>query len=90
MSNTKRWFDEPQARFRMGLDRGYKCKYCDDESHRSVVPVWKSFNPFWYRKENKCVRTEQIRNVRHQNKNLLKKGRYPDEKIYHTSSREHD
>ena len=89
MSDTTRWFDKQQNKYRMGLDLGYKCKYCDNESHRDVVQAWKLFNPFLHKKENKRVRKEHARMVRHQNKISLKTGRYPEAKIHPTNTREY-
>ena len=74
MSRTHRWWNKPQTRFRMKLDVGNKCPFCDNEDHRWQTPVWKEVNPFYYRHERKPIRVKIHRQTRANNKSNLRRG----------------
>ena len=74
MGKTKRWWNKPHNRFRMDLDKGTKCPFCDDYAHRCLIPLWKERNPLNYKHERKILRVKLHRKTRVKNKNLIRKG----------------
>lgn len=45
------------------------------KERKSWIHPWKEINPYWFRHELRCIRTELHRKYRHFNRIQIKKGR---------------
>lgn len=79
MTNTSRWWFKPHIQFRLKLREQDSVLVDHDRKPGDPVinfyiPVWKQWNPRYYRHERKIMRVKLHRRTRRGNKMRLQKG----------------